>query len=115
MSTPDFKTPLRRVGLSFASDEGETRLPPEALETLRARARQLGLPLHPDPQIAALLAGLRLRDDVPVLLYAAAASVLAAVYDAGEEAAHQQTVPGLPPARTGMGPEGEDDFPVPGT
>jgi len=45
----------------------------------------MGLPLHPNPQIAALLAGLRLRDDVPVLLYAAAASVLAAVYDAAGE------------------------------
>jgi flagellar biosynthesis protein len=28
---------------------------------------------------------LRLRDDVPVLLYAAAAAVLASVYDAAEE------------------------------
>ncbi len=47
--------------------------------------RQLGLPMHHDPQIAALLVALRLREDVPVLLYASAASVLAAVYDAAEE------------------------------
>jgi flagellar biosynthesis protein len=45
----------------------------------------LGLPVHHDPQIAALLAALRMRDDVPTLLYASAASVLAAVYDAAEE------------------------------
>ena len=79
--------PARRVSLRLsAPGSGETRaLPPESLESLRTRAQALGLPLHPDPQIAALLAGLRLRDDVPVLLYAAAASVLAAVYDAAEE------------------------------
>jgi flagellar biosynthesis protein len=60
-------------------------MPAESLDILLARARALGLPLHHDPQIAALLAALRLRDDVPVQLYAAAASVLASVYDAAEE------------------------------
>jgi len=86
MSTPPSQ-PTRRVSLRLsAPGSGENRaLPPESLESLRTRAQALGLPLHPDPQIAALLAGLRLRDDVPVLLYAAAASVLAAVYDAAEE------------------------------
>ncbi|TPG46250.1 flagellar biosynthesis protein [Rhodanobacter glycinis] len=78
--------PLRRVSLRLASGSGEiAAMPPESLETLLARAQALGVPLHHDPQIAALLAALRLRDDVPVLLYAAAASVLAAVYDAAEE------------------------------
>ena len=75
----------RRVSLRLAN--GETQLnamPAEALETLLARARALGMPLHHDPQIAALLVSLRLRDDVPVLLYAAAASVLSTVYDAAE-------------------------------
>lgn len=80
-------SPTRRVSLRLSGPgASEARaLPPESLESLRARAQALGLPLHADPQIAALLAGLRLRDDVPVLLYAAAASVLAAVYDAAEE------------------------------
>lgn len=83
MNTP--ATPMRRVSLRLSSD-GEARpLPAETLESLRARAQAMGVPLHPDPQIAAILAGLRLRDDVPVLLYAAAASVLAAVYDAASE------------------------------
>lgn len=75
----------RRVKLRLAN--GETQLnamPAEALETLLTRARTLGVPVHHDPQIAALLVALRMRDDVPVLLYAAAASVLAAVYDAAE-------------------------------
>jgi flagellar biosynthesis protein len=84
MSTP---LPPRRVSLRLASgNQAQVKaMPPESLETLLARAQALGLPLHHDPQIAALLASLRLRDDVPVLLYAAAASVLAAVYDAAEE------------------------------
>lgn len=84
MSAPP--PPLRRVSLRLASSSGEIKpMPPESLEILLARARALGVPLHHDAQIAALLAALRLRDDVPVLLYAAAASVLAAVYDAAEE------------------------------
>lgn len=78
--------PPRRVSLRLASGSGEIKaMPAESLEALRARAQSLGLPLHHDPQIAALLVALRLRDDVPALLYAAAASVLAAVYDAVEE------------------------------
>lgn len=82
MATP---TPSRRVSLRLESDGLLQPLPPESLAALRARAAAQGIPLHPDPQIAALLAGLRLRDDVPVLLYAAAASVLAALYDAAED------------------------------
>ncbi|HEV2621249.1 MAG TPA: flagellar biosynthesis protein [Frateuria sp.] len=80
--------PRRRVTLRLAGPEARTvPLPPEALELLLARARALGLPLHHDPQVASILAALRLRDDVPVLLYAAAAAVLAGVYDAAEESA----------------------------
>jgi flagellar biosynthesis protein len=84
MNTP---SPPRRVSLRLASGNHAQikAMPPESLEALLARAQALGVPLHHDPQIAALLASLRLRDDVPVLLYAAAASVLAAVYDAAEE------------------------------
>lgn len=86
MTTPALPPPAqRRVGLRLAS--GDTNLkamPAEALETLFARARAQGIPLHQDAQIAAVLAALRLRDDVPALLYASAASVLATVYDAAE-------------------------------
>ena len=79
-------TRQRRVSLRLANgkrnnaDAGRSRW-----RALLARARALGVPVHHDPQIAALLVALRMRDDVPVLLYAAAASVLAAVYDAAEE------------------------------
>ncbi len=80
--------PQRRVTLRLS--EGGAReplpsLPPQALELLMARARAAGIPLHHDPQIGAVLASLRLRDDVPTLLYAATAAVLASVYEASEE------------------------------
>ncbi|MFC5740558.1 flagellar biosynthesis protein [Dyella tabacisoli] len=75
--------PQRKVSLRISSsDSTPPALPPEALERLLARARELGLPLHHDPQVAALLAALRMRDDVPPALYAAAAAVLSCVYDA---------------------------------
>ena len=88
MSTPLPPT-QRRVTLRLSSSTHDTAptasLPPESLETLLARARALGIPLHHDPQMAALLASLRLRQDVPATLYAAAAAVLSSIYEASEE------------------------------
>ena len=87
--TQALPTPQRRVTLRLASGAGDSaqpvRVAPETLELLLARARDQGIPLHDDPQIAGLLAALRLRDDVPGTLYAAAASVLACVYEASGE------------------------------
>ncbi|MEO6800627.1 MAG: flagellar biosynthesis protein [Rhodanobacter sp.] len=78
--------PRRRVSLRLSGGNEESKpMPPQSLELLLARARELGVPLHHDAQIAALLAALRLRDDIPVQLYASAASVLATIYDAAEE------------------------------
>lgn len=78
--------PRRRVSLRLASGGDEVKpMPAQSLELLLARARELGVPLHHDAQIAALLAALRLHDDIPVQLYASAASVLATIYDAAEE------------------------------
>ena len=82
---PALPSPQRRVSLRLAgADAPQATLPPEALDLLLARAQAQGIPLHSDPQIAGLLASLRLRDDVPSTLYAAAASVLACVYEAAE-------------------------------
>lgn len=82
-------SPQRRVSLKLSHNGNEVPqpqgVPAEALDVLLARARDQGIPLHPDPQIAGLLAALRLRDDVPSALYAAAASVLASVYEAAGE------------------------------
>lgn len=75
-----------KVSLRLANGANEIKpMPTESLEALLARARSLGIPLHHDPQIAAMLASLRLRGDVPTMLYAAAAAVLATIYDASEE------------------------------
>lgn len=85
MNTPLPPT-YRKVSLRLANGASEPKaMPAESLDALLARARALGIPLHHEPQIAGLLAALRLRDDVPVQLYAAAASVLATIYDAAEE------------------------------
>ncbi|WP_199096940.1 flagellar biosynthesis protein [Dyella sp. ASV21] len=87
MSTP-LPTAQRRVTLRLTGGPADApapaTLPPESLETLLARARALGIPLHQDPQMAALLASLRLRNDVPATLYAAAAAVMSCIYDAAE-------------------------------
>ena len=79
--------PSRKVSLRLAASGGASpaSLPPEALEQLLARARSLGIALHHDAQVAALLAGLRLRGEIPMELYAAAAAVLSTVYQASEE------------------------------
>lgn len=84
----NFMTPSahRRVSLRVSSATQDiTPLATESLDTLLARASALGLPLHHDPQIAGLLVALKMHDEVPTLLYAAAACVLATVYDAAEE------------------------------
>ena len=87
--TDALPSPQRRVTLKISGGgdaaSAPVQLPPEAMTLLLARAKDQGIPLHPDPQIASLLATLRLREDVPSTLYAAAASVLACVYEASGE------------------------------
>jgi flagellar biosynthesis protein len=88
MNKPHNK-PQRQVVLRFRSQEAGPRLAPDLgpaeLEAMQATAERLGLPRHPDPQLAALLAAVRLRDDVPDDLFSAAAAVLGAVYDASAD------------------------------
>ena len=78
--------PNRKVSLRLAASGGASppSMPPEALDQLLARARALGIPLHHDAQVAALLVALRMRADVPAELYVAAAAVLNCVYRASE-------------------------------
>lgn len=79
-------SPRRKISLRLSNSESSVApMPAEHLERLLARAREAGVPLHHDPQIAAILAALRLRDDVPMQLYAAAAALLSCVYEAGED------------------------------
>lgn len=77
--------PSRTVSLRVASDGVPVPAPgvsPQQLDVVLKRAQRLGVPLHKDPQVAAILASLRLDAQVPTELYAAAASVLASVYAA---------------------------------
>lgn len=48
--------------------------------TILARAREAGVPVHRDPQLADSLAALALGDDVPEELWTAVAQVLAWAY-----------------------------------
>ncbi|GLQ86751.1 flagellar biosynthesis protein [Dyella flagellata] len=86
MSTPTLPSPQRKVVLRLAGgaegNQAATGVPAHDVENLLRHAHALGLPVHHDPQIAALLASLRMSGDVPPLLYAAAAAVLASIYEA---------------------------------
>ena len=81
-------TPPRRVVLRYCAEQSAPKLMPDLspaqLEAMQDAAERLGLPRHPDPQMAALLAAVRLREDVPERLFSAAAGVLEAVYKARE-------------------------------
>ena len=49
-------------------------------DTILARAREAGVPVHQDPELASALAELALGDDVPEELWTAVAEVLAWAY-----------------------------------
>lgn len=85
MSAPLLPTPQRKVVLRLqGGGDGSstpTSLNAAEVENMFKHAHALGLPLHHDPQVAALLVSLRMSADVTPLLYAAAAAVLASIYD----------------------------------
>jgi len=88
MSPPLLPSPQRKVVLRLSGGDNAQSAPLNTsnLDNLFKHAHALGLPLHNDPQVAALLASLRMNADVPPLLYAAAAAVLAGIYDASKKA-----------------------------
>jgi flagellar biosynthesis protein len=55
-------------------------------ETILARAREAGVPVHRDPELAGTLAALALGDEVPEELWTAVAQVLAWAYSLEGEA-----------------------------
>ncbi|MBE1159489.1 flagellar biosynthesis protein [Dyella acidiphila] len=89
MSTPLLPAPQRKVVLRLPGGadggSGTTHLNAAEVDNLFKHAHALGLPLHHDAQIAALLVSLRMNSDVPPLLYAAAAAVLASIYEASRK------------------------------
>jgi flagellar biosynthesis protein len=90
MNTPLLPTPQRKVVLRLPGGADGASAPANLhaaeVENLFRHAHALGLPLHDDPQVAALLVSLRMSADVPPLLYAAAAAVLAGIYEASRKA-----------------------------
>jgi flagellar biosynthesis protein len=88
MTTPALPAPQRKVVLRLpggGDSQASSGLPMHEVENLFKHAHALGLPLHHDPQIAALLVSLRMSADVPPQLYAAAAAVLASIYEASRK------------------------------
>jgi flagellar biosynthesis protein len=57
----------------------------DAVKAMLERAQALGLAPQLDPQIATLLAAVRLRDDIPPELYAALAAVVGTLLAATDE------------------------------
>ncbi|GAB2563687.1 flagellar biosynthesis protein [Dyella jejuensis] len=90
MSAPLLPAPQRKVVLRLPGGADGTQasanFPTHDVENLFRHAQALGLPMHHDPQIAALLVSLRMSAEVPPLLYAAAAAVLASIYEASRKA-----------------------------
>jgi flagellar biosynthesis protein len=72
--------------LSGGDNVSSSQLNTADIDNLLKHAHALGLPLHNDPQIAAVLASLRMNANVPPLLYAAAAAMFAGIYDASKKA-----------------------------
>jgi flagellar biosynthesis protein len=86
--TTSLPIPQRKVVLRLSGGDGSTTpssLSAADVDNLFKHAQALGLPLHHDAQVAALLVSLRMNADVPPLLYAAAAAVLAGIYDASRK------------------------------
>lgn len=85
--------PSRWVTLRVRAPAGESGptlradMDAEAVAAMLAQAEKLGLPPGGDPSARALLAAVRLRDDVPPLLYAVLAAVLSRVIAAADACA----------------------------
>lgn len=85
--TQALPSPRRKVTLRLSSSARTTasqKLSPEDVEALLARAHARGLAPNVDPQVAAVLAAVRLREDIPDQLYMLLAAVLGAIHGAGE-------------------------------
>jgi flagellar biosynthesis protein len=85
--TQSLPSPRRSVTLRLAtptSNGQNQRIDADGVKSMLERAQALGLAPQLDPQIATLLAAVRLRDDVPPELYAALAAVVGTLLVATE-------------------------------
>jgi flagellar biosynthesis protein len=84
--SPALPSPRRTVALRMPGTTLAARMDAANVEAMLVRAQAMGLSPQLDPQIAVVLAAVRLRNDVPEKLYAALASVMGALYGAAEGA-----------------------------
>jgi flagellar biosynthesis protein len=82
--SPALPSPRRSVALRMPGAIQAARMNAADVETMLMRAQALGLSPQLDPQIAVVLAAVRLRNDVPDKLYAALASVMGTLFAAAE-------------------------------
>lgn len=87
---------LRIHNDNTASDSRASTLSSDEVELLLQQAEDLGLPRHPDPSTAALLAAVRLRQDIPDTLYVALTAVLSRIYAAAERLQEAREAPPSP-------------------
>ncbi len=82
-------TPRRQVVLRFRGPDTQPSLIPDLdarqTDALQATAERMGLPRLSDPQLSALLAAVRLHEEIPTELYAASAAVIGLIYDSIED------------------------------
>ena len=64
------------IGAPKVTAKGEGLLAEKIIET----ARECGIPMYDDPQLAALLSRLELGDEIPETLYLAVARIIAFAY-----------------------------------
>jgi flagellar biosynthesis protein len=86
--TASLPSPRRSVTLRLASptsNGNSQRIDADGVKAMLERAQALGLAPQLDPQIATLLAAVRLRDDVPPELYSALAAVVGTLLAAVED------------------------------
>ncbi|MDF3982322.1 flagellar biosynthesis protein [Luteibacter sp. PPL201] len=86
--TTSLPSPRRSVRLRLATptSNGSTqRIDADGVRSMLERAQAMGLAPHLDPQIATLLAAVRLREDVPPELYAALAAVVGTLLAAAND------------------------------
>lgn len=81
---PEPSRPQRAAALRYTGDGAPQVVAAgrgHTAETILARAREAGVPVHEDPALADALAMLALGDEVPEALWMAVARVLAWAYD----------------------------------
>lgn len=89
MSGSDTRATTRTAVALRYDGEGAPRLVGkgrgETAERIVELAKRYGIPIQPDPMLVELLAQVRLEEEIPPVLYAAVAQLLAFIYSLSDE------------------------------